>query len=185
MPTAIADRHDPVSRRNAGDVHDALAVEHGHRRRLLDGGDERFHVRHRHLGQAHRRQVGEPEVEHARAQRELATVVVDVAELDQRRAGSDALRPRVRPVRRLTSLSVSRGFSPSKARITASPRSSDWTKSLPRCSVTTPSPPVAGPCETTNDSTQSVRRPDWAGYAVSRGGGASRCPGRDRAARPG
>ena len=39
---------------------------------------------------------------------------------------------RVRPVARATSDSVSSGRAASKARMTASPRSSDWTKCVPR-----------------------------------------------------
>ena len=179
------DRHDPPPRRDTGDVHDALAVEHRHRRRLLHRGDERLHVRHRHLRQAHRGQVGEAEVEDARAQRELAAVVVHVAELDEREQEATS-GGSGEPVRRLTSLSVSRGFSPSKERITARPRSSDWTKSLPRCSATVPvsSPPA---CEIRT----IVRRASgpWGSVtsdaALSPGGGASRCPRRARAAPPG
>ena len=76
--------HDPRPRRHPGDVHDVGSVEHRHRRRLVDRGDEGLHVGQGDLRQTHRGQVGEPELEHTRPQREVATVALHVAELDER-----------------------------------------------------------------------------------------------------
>ena len=123
--------HDPRPGRHPGDVDDVGSVEHRHRRRLVDRRHQRLHVGEGDLGQAHRGQVGESQLEHARAQREVATVALHVPELDEREQEPPGGGPR-QPVRRLTSLRVRRGCSPSKARMTIRPRSNDWTKSGPR-----------------------------------------------------
>ena len=126
------DRHDPPARRHTGDVDDVLPVEHRHRRRFLDEGDERLHVRHRHLGQTHRGEVGESEIQHARPQHELAAVVMHVPELDQREQEAPSGGPR--------QAGPATDIAERQRRVLAvegpdhrQPRSSDWTKSVPRC----------------------------------------------------
>ena len=77
------DGHDARDR-HAGDVDDVRAVEHGQRGGLAHLGHERLEVGLGHLGQAQAGQIGVAELEHARAEAEVAGVGAHVAEVDQR-----------------------------------------------------------------------------------------------------
>ena len=86
----------------AGDVDDIVAVEHGHRARLVDPGDERLHVRKCDLGQRQAGQVGVAELQHPGPQREQPAIGAHVTEVDERvqeppRRGSRSTRSRARP----------------------------------------------------------------------------------------
>ena len=87
------DGHDPLGR-HPGHVDDLVAVEHGHRDRLVHLLGERLHRRLGDLADAERRQVGVAEVEHLRRELELAPVGAHVAERREGEQQPASGRPR-------------------------------------------------------------------------------------------
>ena len=77
------DRHDAGGGGDPRHIHDIGAVEHRDGAGLVNLLDQFDHVRLSQLPEGLRVQVGEPEVEHARAQREVLAVEAGVPELDQ------------------------------------------------------------------------------------------------------
>ena len=77
------DAHDALGG-DPRDVDGIVAVQHRDRARLAQRVDDALHERLRDVGDVDGRQVGEAQIEDARRQREVRSVVHDVAELLQR-----------------------------------------------------------------------------------------------------